>query len=39
MEHRFPRDTQLTFDMLIITMLYTCHVPEVVYHKGGGDFV
>ena len=31
MEHRFPRDTQLPFDMLFITMFYTCHVKE-----GGG---
>ena len=30
------RDTQLPFDMLFITMLYTCHVTEVVNHKGGG---
>ena len=37
MEHRpppHPRDTQLPFDMLSITMLYTCHVTEVVYHGG-----
>ena len=31
-----PRDTQLPFDMLFITMFYTCHVTEVVYHRGGG---
>ena len=35
MEHRSPRDTQLPFDMLFITMFYTCHVTEVVYHRGG----
>ena len=36
MEHRPPpRDTQLPFDMLFITMFYTCHVTEVVYHRGG----
>ena len=37
MEHRSPphRDTQLPFDMLFITMSYTCHVTEVVYHRGG----
>ena len=29
-----PADTQLPFDMLFITMLYTCHVTEVVYHRG-----
>ena len=29
-----PRDTQLPFDMSFITMLYTCHVTEVVYHRG-----
>ena len=35
MEHRSPpRDTQLPFDMLFITMFYTCHVTEVVYHRG-----
>ena len=34
MEHRSPRDTQLPFDMLFITMFYTCHVKEVVYHRG-----
>ena len=36
MEHRPPppRDTQLPFDMLFITMFYTCHVKEVVYHRG-----
>ena len=34
MEHCFPHDTQLPFDMLFITMLYTCHVMEVVYHRG-----
>ena len=28
------RDTQLPFDMLFITMFYTCHVEEVVYHRG-----
>ena len=33
MEHRPPpRDTQLPFDMLFITMFYT--VTEVVYHRG-----
>ena len=31
-----PRDTQLPFDMLFITILYTCYVAEVVYHRGGG---
>ena len=31
-EHRSPRDTQLPFDMLFITIFYTCHVTEVVYH-------
>ena len=31
--HPPPRDTQLPFDMLFITMFYTCHVKEVVYHK------
>ena len=31
-----PRDTQLSFDMSFITMLYPCHVTEVVYHRGGG---
>ena len=31
-----PRDTQLPFDMLFMTMFYTCHVTEVVYHRGGG---
>ena len=31
MEHR---DTQLPFDMLFVTMFYTCHVKEVVYHRG-----
>ena len=36
MEHRFPRDTQLPFDMLFITIFYTCYVTEVVYHRGGG---
>ena len=38
MEHRSPppRDTQLPFDMLFISMFYTCHVKEVVYHRGGG---
>ena len=30
-----PRDTQLPFDMLYITMFYTYHVTEVVYHRGG----
>ena len=35
MEHRpLPRDTQLPFDMLFITMFYTCRVTEVVYHRG-----
>ena len=35
MEHRPPpRDTQLPFDMLFITMFYTCHGTEVVYHRG-----
>ena len=36
MEHRSPppRDTQLPFDMLFITMFYTCHVKEVVYNMG-----
>ena len=35
MEHRPPpRDTQLPFDMLFITMFYTCHVKGVVYHRG-----
>ena len=34
MEHRSPRDTQLPFDMLLVTMFYTCHVKEVVYHRG-----
>ena len=36
MEHRPPppRDTQLPFDMLFITVFYTCHVKEVVYHRG-----
>ena len=35
MEHRSPpRDTQLPFDMLFITMFYPCHVTEVVYHRG-----
>ena len=37
MEHRPPpplRDTQLPFDMLFITMFYTYHVKEVVYHRG-----
>ena len=29
-----PRDTHLPFDMLFITMFYTCHVTEVVYHSG-----
>ena len=29
-----PRDTQLPFDMLFSTMFYTCHVKEVVYHRG-----
>ena len=29
-----PRDTQLPFDMLFITMFYTCHAKEVVYHRG-----
>ena len=33
MEHRYPRDTQLPFDMLFITMFYTCHEKEVVYHR------
>ena len=28
-----PHDTQLPFDMLFITMFYTCHVKEVVYKK------
>ena len=32
MEHRIPRDTQLPSDMLFITMFYTCHVTEVLYH-------
>ena len=36
MAHRSPpRDTQLPFDMFFITKLYTCHVTEVVYHRGG----
>ena len=30
-----PRDTQLPFDMLYITMFYTYHETEVVYHGGG----
>ena len=35
MKHRPPpRDTQLPFDMLFITMFYTCHVKGVVYHRG-----
>ena len=35
MEHRPPpRDTQLPFDVLSIIMFYTCHVKEVVYHRG-----
>ena len=29
-----PRDTQLPFDILFITMFYTCHVKEVAYHRG-----
>ena len=29
-----PRDIQLPFDMLSITMLYTCNVTEVMYHRG-----
>ena len=29
-----PCDTQLPFDMLFITMFYTCLVTEVVYHRG-----
>ena len=29
-----PRDTQLPFDILFTTMFYTCHVTEVVYHRG-----
>ena len=29
-----PRDTQLPFDMVFITMFYTCLVTEVVYHRG-----
>ena len=38
MEHRPPpRDTQLPFDMLLITMFYNCHVKEVMYHRGGGS--
>ena len=31
-----PRDTQLPFDMVFITMLYTCLETEVVYYRGGG---
>ena len=31
-----PRDTQLPFDMVFITMFYTRLVMEVVYHGGGG---
>ena len=31
-----PRDTQLPFDMVFITMFYTCLVTEVVYRGGGG---
>ena len=33
MEHHSPRDTQLPFDVLFITMLYTCHLTEVVYYR------
>ena len=29
-----PGDTQLPFDMLFITMFYTCHVTEVGCHMG-----
>ena len=36
MEHAPPRDTQIPFDMLFITMFYTCLVTGVVYHRGGG---
>ena len=35
MEHRSPRDTQLPFDMLFITMFYTCHVTEDGVSQGG----
>ena len=35
MEYRSPRDTQLPFGMIFIAMFYTCHVKEVVYHRGG----
>ena len=31
-----PLDTQLPFDILFITMFYTCLVTEVMYHRGGG---
>ena len=34
MEHRSPRDKQLPFDMLFITMFYNCNVKGVVYHRG-----
>ena len=34
-----PRDTHIPFDILFITMLYTCLVTEVVYHRGGGSIV
>ena len=35
METSFPpRDTQHPFDILFITMFYTWHVKEVVYHRG-----
>ena len=30
-----PGDTQLAFDMVFITMFYTCLVTEVVFHEGG----
>ena len=33
MEHRSPRETQLPFDMLFITIIYTCYVKGVVYHR------
>ena len=29
-----PHDTQLPYDILFITMFYTCLVREVVYHRG-----
>ena len=36
MEHCLPnpRDTQLPFDVLFITMFYTCIVTGVVYQRG-----